>query len=104
MVSYNTNVCKDSSEDVNKDVNEDDIVSENVNDNELINNDFADEICAVRKFPGKGKKDAHRILEHGVKEIVIHILHDIEENVKINGHDVKGVLYPNFLPLDSTSF
>lgn len=79
---YNISVCKD----VNEDVNEDAFVSENVNDNEVRNNDFTDEIYHVRQFTRKIKKTAPSIPEHDVKDLVTNILHDIDDNEKINEH------------------
>ncbi|KAI5428579.1 hypothetical protein KIW84_033538 [Lathyrus oleraceus] len=71
-------------------INNDEFVSEEVNDNEVINDGFVDEIFTVKKFPRKGKKISPSSAKHDVKEIVTHILHEILENVKINEHDVNG--------------
>lgn len=76
---YNISVCKD--------VNEDAFVSENVKNNEVMNNDFADEIYHVRQFTRKIKKTASSIADHDVKDLATNILHD---NEKINEHVIQN--------------
>ncbi|KAI5412655.1 hypothetical protein KIW84_057341 [Lathyrus oleraceus] len=64
-------------------------INEDVNKSEVINDDIADEIFIIEKFPRKGNKTTPSSAEHDVEELVTHILHDIVDNVKINDHDVK---------------
>lgn len=67
-------------------INKDDFVSEAVNYNEVINDDFTDDIFIVNKFPKKGKKKktTPSSAEHDVEELFTHILHDIVDNMNIN--------------------
>ncbi|CAI8612734.1 unnamed protein product [Vicia faba] len=59
---------KISIKNVNEDVNKDELESEDVNENAIINDDFANEI-SIRKLPRKGKKIIPRNTEHGVEEL-----------------------------------